>query len=207
MSKRRLVACVVSVITLFWVYTLWLQDSVRLSESSTEFIASSDLEDIEYWTGLPISASNSMYKDPHTNADEFYSNLSKFKEEIKQFSSKDWATNSTLLPVLATYKPHIGWNGLFDGINQVREETGNSPSQERMHWLGFLVYQDASEPRHAIEITSRDILHKAPMHQAVWEYIIDHDDETPESIHNFVMSELCYFRDEPNKANIWISCS
>jgi len=159
-----------------------------------------------FWSGLTISPGNSLYHAPEDFI-SFRSNIETFKTKVSSNLSNDDSDQlweSTIEEIL----PLIGWNGVFDAFTELLEEGFDLPAS-RKHWFGKLVFEQAELPRYAIEITSRNILHQAPLHRVVSLYIIEaqkNDSINLDEFYKFIYSDLCYFREEPGFGSMFISC-
>ena len=165
----------------------------------------SDSTTHDYWTGLPISPSNTLYKNPYTDHINFENNVQKLYVELQSIATNSEDSDEIWRNAINKYKQNIGWNGVFDAILTLFNSDAKV-SKSRLHWFGSMVYEDAKIPQHAIEITSRDILHKAPLHEVVWSYIVNYNYEDVQELFDFVEQKLCYFRTVPELGSIWISC-
>ena len=163
------------------------------------------------WSGLPLSFDNPLYLDP--KVPEVVQHRNELVAILEKFSLDDWYYNEGWPSLLYGYENLIGWNGIFDAVKQAQEELDiDVPS--RLHSLGEILANSTliTKNRYIVEITSRDILHKAPMHGGVWSIVNKLLDNFTAS-HNIaalfstIDEELCFFKNEDNMGNIWISCT
>ena len=161
----------------------------------------------EGWTGLPISYDNDLYK--HPNESPRYQ--SAFKGVLKTLLTtprKEIIENDELwIDLAAKYTPELGWNGFFDAMQEAYKFNLDDISS-RFHSIGEILVGYTKKPRHAVEITSRNYLHKAPLHGAVWQIIMNFKEKNEDNnaMFDLVKNELCYFKDYDGMANTWISC-
>lgn len=160
-----------------------------------------------YWTGLPISEGNPLYVDPLTDITKFLAATLSFKKNLILLSIQDYQNNSIFKPIMDKYVDLIGWNGVFDVISEVQPDMGKSV--ERPHWLGEQLYEASKiYPRHfGIELASRDILHKAPLHGLVWMHAQEVGVSDITKFKKLVEEELCYFKNEENFGNLYLGCT
>ena len=160
------------------------------------------------WTGLPISYDNDLFIDPTTGGKKYqvaYSNL--VKTLLTMPRAKFMTGGNDLWDDIANkYCPIIGWNGYFDAVLEAFKINGVE-SSPMVHALGEILGQHATRPRHAVEVASRDILHKAPLHGSVWVSIEEFGASDIDKMFDLVNNELCFFKTEENMGNIWISCA
>ena len=127
------------------------------------------------WTGLPISIDNDLFYDPSNAWEFFVESKRSLKTYLSTLNEDQWNSDDELfLSLTSEYTPMIGWNGFFDALNEYQEEY-EKIKLTRIHWFGEVIYADAKKPHYAIEITSRDILHKAPLHGAVWAAVSENE--------------------------------
>ena len=164
-------------------------------------------ESREYeWTGLPISMDNDLFYDPSNEWEFFTETKRSLKKYLSTLTEDQWDNDDELfLSLTSEYTPMIGWNGFFDALNEYQKEY-KKITLSRVHWFGEVIYADAKKPHHAIEITSRDILHKATLHGAVWAAVSEKDFTSTQSLFDLVNNELCYFRTEPGFGNTYMGC-
>ena len=168
----------------------------------------------EGWTGLPLSLDNPTYFNP--NDTNVVLHRKEFVKRLKSISKINWIKtekDQEWEEMLQHYESLIGWNGIFDAVQQVQTELRfEIPS--RLHFIGEVLARSAmiTKNRHIIEITSRDMLHKAPMHAGVWvitKNLLDIYEQTGNhtALFDTIDDELCFFKYEDLMGNIWISCS
>ena len=165
------------------------------------------------WSGLPLSIDNPAYFDQSDPDVLMYK--SEMVKTMKSINIMEWAradSDPQWEAILEKYETLIGWNGIFDAVEQAQTELGIDVAR-RLHVIGEVLARSPmiTKNRYVIEITSRDMLHKAPMHGGVW--II-----TKNLLDNYAVSgkfselfetideELCFFKNEDDMGNIWISC-
>ena len=168
----------------------------------------------EYWTGLPISKNNPLYHDPTKNWSKFEAKKEEFKGRFEGNTRSNFTMNGKneqihierLTAIFDEFLGELGWNGIFEALQEFEDEGNIKWPASFAHWLGELLYSRTDTPRHAVEITSRDILHKAPLHASVWSAIEAQGLEDLDAMFSLVFDELCYFRDYPGMGETWISC-
>ena len=159
------------------------------------------------WTGLPISFDNSLYK--HPNESPRYQSAYKGVMKVLYTSPKrDIIQNDDLwMDMVTKYSTELGWNGILDALDEYYK-TAEDDLSLRFHNIGEIIASYAVKPKHAVEITSRNNLHKAPLHGAVWQIIMDfkeHNDDN-KAMFDFAENELCYFKNYEGMGTTWISC-
>ena len=89
-----------------------------------------------------------------------------------------------------------------------------------IHHIGEYIFSKATNVKDGIEICSRPILSKAPLHGYVWAAIqsfssnhfqnLESSQYLPrdklKDLFEFVDQELCYFRTANNMSNIYVTC-
>ena len=182
-----------------------LENSLNYTELFADFLRDGDLWMPDDWTGLPLSKGNTLYVDykkSQENLDKFY----QFLNILEGFDFVQWNTDDdSWASLIHEYKSFIGWNGVFDAVEQAEENIGNEFAK-RLHALGELLATEDVPGRYLVEITSRDMLHKAPMHGAVWTIISRIGTGDLDALFEAVDEELCFFKSYPTMGNIWISC-
>lgn len=162
------------------------------------------------WSGIPLSLDNPLYKDPASA--EVIEGRTELANKLISFSKADWVLSKEWPNLLYKYEVIIGWNGIFDAVDEA-QKTLDIDISSRLHNLGEVLAQSklVTNNRYVTEITSRDILHRAPMHGGVW-YIMKGllDDYTAtaniSTLFQKIDEELCFFKNETNMAYAWISC-
>lgn len=79
---------------------------------------------------------------------------------------------------------------------------------ETLEFLGeYIAKQATKDPKYAIEVSARKILHKVPLHAVVWSFVNNfHKSSNINEIFNFIDQELCYFERHEEFYSVWISC-
>ena len=111
------------------------------------------------------------------------------------------------MDMVTKYSTELGWNGILDALDEYYK-TAEDDLSLRFHNIGEIIASYAVKPKHAVEITSRNNLHKAPLHGAVWQIIMDfkeHNDDN-KAMFDFAENELCYFKNYEGMGTTWISC-
>jgi len=164
------------------------------------------------WTGLPISSDNPLFHDPTKDWNDFISKTEELKKVFSVYNEDDWSVlnknidNSKIFKDLFDeYEVYIGWNGIFDALVEHEKDYSKLPSNFK-HWIGEELYSRTDTPKHAVEIASRNILKKAPLHGVVWSAIEDKGLEDLDAMFSLVFDELCYFKDYDGMGDQWISC-
>ena len=166
----------------------------------------------DYWTGLPISRNNPLYHDPSKDWKAFSERKEEMKRRFVHYTKDDWAIKDDnnhdviLAAIFDEFAVDLGWNGVFDALQEYEDDGDVDFPSTFVHWLGELLYSRTDTPRHAVEVASRDILHKAPLHASVWSAIEDKGLEDLDAMFSLVFDELCYFRDYEGMGDQWISC-
>ena len=163
----------------------------------------------EGWTGLPLSYDNDLYKDPIIGGNRFRAAYGSLSKELLLMPQADFLSDSETVwsKIISKYTPIIGWNGFFDAFDEMQFKRNLGPKLSPViHAFGEFLGRAATRPRHAVEISSRDILHKAPLHGSVWVSIEAAGASDIDRLFDLVYNELCYFKDDENMGNVWISC-
>ena len=165
------------------------------------------------WGGLPLSIDNPAYVDQ--SDPDVQKHKSELVSTMKAINILDWAREDKdpqWEAILREYETLIGWNGIFDALDQAQTELGIDVAR-RLHVIGEVLANSpmVTNPRHVIEITSREMLHKAPMHGGVWiitKNLLDRYGASGNfsALFETIDEELCFFKNEDNMGNIWISC-
>jgi len=217
--KRNLIVFVVIVLLIVFGlhFSTFNASSDFGSYSVTEVYSTTVYGNVEYdsaeyiWTGLPISSDNPLFHDPTKDRDNFISKKEELKKIFSFYNEDDWSVerennNSKIFKDLFDeYEVYIGWNGIFDALVEHEKDYSKLPSNFK-HWIGEELYSRTDTPKHAVEITSRNILKKAPLHGVVWSAIEDKGLEDLDAMFSLVFDELCYFKDYDGMGDQWISC-
>ena len=91
------------------------------------------------------------------------------------------------------------------------------------HYLGEYIFSKSTNTKDGIEICSRKLLGKAPLHGFVWAAVITYAEnlfpDTSDFLQinwsqdqltdfaEYINNEICYFRSEANMSHIYRSCS
>ena len=163
----------------------------------------------EGWAGLPISYDNPLYKNPADGGFRYQAAYKSLVKHLLIITQEDFVSQDEELwdPIFSKYTPIIGWNGFFDAFLEARTKRNIMKEDLPLkHSFGEFIIKRSPRPRFAIEVTSRDMLSKAPLHGAVWASIEAAGIMDIDVLFNLVNNELCYFKNDDNMGNIWISC-
>ena len=208
-SKRN--SIVIALVIVFSIVLLLQFNSFGSSEFGSYSNPEYDSTTSNYWTGLPISYDNPLFHDPTKDWNDFEPKKEELKKIFSGYDEDDWSVegendNSAVLKSLFDeYEIYIGWNGIFDALVEHEEDYSKLPSNFK-HWIGEELYSRTDTPKHGVEIASRNILKKAPLHGVVWSAIEDKGLEDLDAMFSLVFDELCYFRDYEGMGDQWISC-
>jgi len=189
------------------LFYFWISTQSYTNSSDGYFSSSSYVDNTHFmpegWNGLPVSINNNLYLNESKETKFYQKQLLK---EIMNLPIDDWE-NDNWLWLLDYYVPLIGWNGFTDALGDSKH-LGLKPNAYVYHHVGELIGEAAAEPEFAIELTARNTMHKSPLHGAVWSLITDYPyTNDPSTLFDYVDHRLCYFRDQKEMFNIWISCA
>lgn len=158
------------------------------------------------WTGLPISFDNKLFVDPEDDPKRYNAGYKSLYKILILMSDVDWETADERWERLLTrYESIIGWNGIFDVVNDAQTFL-RKDSARRLHRLGEALFAHSTNHTHAVEVSARELLHKAPLHSAVWETIEEIGTSDINKLFEVINNDLCWFKTAKNMGNIWLSC-
>lgn len=161
----------------------------------------------EGWTGIKISRDNPLFVDPKEDEKRYHAGYLSLKKILLLMDRDDWFDAEISWENLLTkYEKIIGWNGMFDVIDDVQKIL-KFEAVSRLHSLGENLYSHAPRAKYAVEISSRNMLHKAALHGSVWQAIAAFGTSDLDALFKFIDEELCFFKSEKDMGNIWISCN
>ena len=157
----------------------------------------------EGWTGIPISKNNPLYSD--VNNPTHKNGMKRLVDRLLTLTREQWIENDELWSnIFDEYENIVGWNGIFDAIVEVETELKYDNAQRR-HAFGEELYKRTPNIKFGVEIASRNILYKAPLHGLIWKEI--EATGVSDTVKFLEMSdEICFFKHTKDMGNIWISC-
>ena len=160
-----------------------------------------------YWDALPITEGNPLYVDPMKDINKFSALTLSFLKSLIILPLPEYNKETVFEPLMRKYVDLIGWNGVFDVVDEAQKQLGTD-SADRLHWLGEQLYEASKEysPHFGIEIASRNTLHKAPLHGLVWKHIEAFGVSDLKKFKKFIDEELCYFKYVEGLGDAYVSC-
>lgn len=191
------ILCLVAILNLNLKLYPETHTKIRDNKSESEYFVP------EGWTGIPLSKNNPLYSD--VNDSTHKRGMELLIEHLLTFTKEQWEENDeSWIDIFDEYEDIVGWNGIFDAIAEVETEL-KYDSAERRHFLGEELYKHTPNIKFGVEIASRNILHKAPLHGLIWKEIEAYG---VSDIEKFLKrsDEICFFKNAKDMGNIWISC-
>lgn len=158
------------------------------------------------WSGIAVSYDNKLYVDPEEKPQVYQAGVLSLQKWLILMTQDEFSDDDKLFDYLVDkYANIIGWNGIFQTIQDTQVILGYQ-SATRYHWLGESLMAHSDTAKHAMEIASVDMLHRAPMHGVVWAYIEELGTDDRDKLQKLIYEDLCFFQDMDNQGRAWLSC-